>query len=310
MIVVRLALTALLVIGAVFGATYVWTTYFENPWTRDARVFARSVQVASYVAGNVIELPVHNNSPVKKGDLLMRIDPATYQSAARQAEAQLNVAIANRNVQADATERVTKLKGTDTNTVSEASVVQAQLQLASADASVRASEAGFEDARINLARTEIRSPVDGFVTNLRVDVGDYAQSGSAVMAVVDASSYRIDAYFMETKLPRIQVDAPARIRLMASGTVLEGRVRSIARAIADAQNPTASDLLLAPEPSFEWIRLAQRIPVDIRFENLPADIPLVSGATATVIVEPTGADEALPWYRRAWRPFGAWLAFH
>ncbi|WP_152046954.1 efflux RND transporter periplasmic adaptor subunit [Aureimonas psammosilenae] len=309
MIVLRLALTALLVVGAVFGATFIWTTYFENPWTRDARVFARSIQVASYVAGNVIELPVHNNAPVKKGDLLMRIDPATYESAARQAQAQLDVSIADRNVQADNTNRTLELARRDGATVSQAAVVQAQLQLASSNASVEASQASLEDAEINLARTEIRSTVDGFVTNLRVDVGDYAQPGSPVMAVVDSNSYRIDAYFMETKLPRITVGAEARIRLMASNTVLQGRVRSVARAIADPQNATSSDLLLAPEPSFEWVRLAQRIPVDIGFESLPPDVPLVSGATATVIIEPPAAERDMPWYRRAWKPVGDWLAF-
>ncbi|KAB0677749.1 efflux RND transporter periplasmic adaptor subunit [Aureimonas leprariae] len=308
MIVVRLALTALFVIGAVFGVTFIWTTYFEAPWTRDARVFARTVQVASYVAGNVVELPVRNNSPVKKGDLLMRIDPATYQSAVRQAQAQLDVAIANRNIQADNTNRTTQLSRGDANTVSQATVVQAQLQLASSNANVEASQASLEDAQINLARTEIRANVDGFVTNLRVDVGDYAQPGSAVMAIVDAASYRVDAYFMETKLPRIEVGATARLRMMASGKVLQGRVRSIARAIADSQNATASDLLLAPEPAFEWIRLAQRVPVDIGFENVPADFPLVSGATVTVIVDQPPGERNLAWYERAWGPLRAAFA--
>lgn len=298
MIVMRLALTALLVIGAVFGTTFVWTTYFEDPWTRDGRVFANTVQIASYVPGNIVELPLRDNATVKKGDLLMRIDPDIYTSAVRQARAQVSVATANRDFSAANSQRLTDLQHRNASAVSAQQVQQAQLETQAADATLQAATASLQTAELNLRRTVITAPVDGYITNLRADIGDYAEAGSPIMAVVNAGSYRVDAYFMETKLPRIAVGAPARIRLMASSAMLRGEVRSIARAIADPQNSTAQDLLLTPEPSFEWIRLAQRVPVEISILETPPDVPLIAGATATVIVEPIEMARDQSWLKR------------
>jgi multidrug resistance efflux pump len=134
-----------------------------------------------------------------------------------------------------------------------------------------------------LERSTVRSPVNGFVTNLTATVGDYATRGTGVLALVDNDSFYVYAYFMETKLPAIKIGSEADVRLMAGGTVLRGKVQGLSRAIA---NPTAArgGLLASVDPNFEWIRLAQRIPVRIALEQVPAGVELVAGMSATVVV--------------------------
>ena len=293
MIVVRLALTALLVLGAVFAVDFIWTNYFESPWTRDARVWTYYDDVASYVSGKITELPVHNNSVVKKGDVLMVIDPESYQVALQQAQAQVDEARANIALQANNSDRLTALQREDSSAVAAVDVVHAQDETRVAQAQLASAEANLRVAKINLERTVIRSRADGYVTNLVAVQGDYAQPGSPLMAVVDAHSYRVDVFFMETALRRVKPGDNALIHLMASNAIIPGTVRSISRAIADTQNPRASNLLQALEPSFEWIRLAQRIPVEIGIDRLPPDVPLVAGMTATVIIEPVTVEPGL-----------------
>ncbi len=291
MIVVRLLFTALLVVLAVFAVSTVWTNYFEAPWTRDAQVRADIVMVAPRVSGPVIELNVADNEVVKKGSVIMTIDPSDYQRAVREAEANVAEAQATADLQGQQAARYSKLDQRDSGAVADVEIANAKLQAQSAEASLQAAKVQLETAKVNLSRTTITSPADGYVTNLLVDVGDYATAGTSLLAIVDQNSFRIEAFFMETKLPSIPVGAAARIRLMAGGPILTGKVEGIARAIFNGQN-TSQALLQSPEPSFQWIRLAQRIPIRISIDQRPSNFPLVSGQTATVILE--GASDASP----------------
>ncbi|MEN3794347.1 HlyD family secretion protein [Fulvimarina sp. MAC3] len=289
MIVIRLLLTAAIVIAAIFGVVYIWTTYFENPWTRDAHVRADVVEIASYVPGTITELNVVDNQEVKKGDVILRIDQRGYETSVAQAQAQVAQAEAEFRLQQQQAARLTELENQDTAAIANVKVANAQLQATAAKASLEAAREHLRAAQIDLERTTIEAPVSGYITNLTADTGDFVSAGNAFMAIVDKNSFRIDAYFMETKLPGIKVGDAAKINLMANSQVLKGKVQGIARGIYREQGES-SELLEMPKASFQWIRLAQRVPVQIAILELPDGIPLVSGTTATVIIEPTGDD--------------------
>ena len=150
-------------------------------------------------------------------------------------------------------------------------------------------------AQLNLQRTEVRAPVDGYITNLLVRVGDYASAGAPRLALIDSRSFWVDGYFEETKLPHLHVGDPVDIRLMSGGVQLRGTVEGVARGIAGAVDPTGNDLLANINPTFNWVRLAQRVPVRVRIdtEHMPAGTVLVAGQTATLIVRPGGHGDAL-----------------
>mgnify|MGYP000632657170 CR=1 FL=1 len=143
-------------------------------------------------------------------------------------------------------------------------------------------------ARLNLARTVVRAPVNGYVTNLLVDRGDYATAGRAMVAIVDSDSFYVAGYFEETKLRHIRINDKVSVGLMGFDAPLQGHVQSIARAIADRDNVVANDLIANVNPSFSWVRLAQRIPVRIAIDDVPQGIELHAGMTATVMVTDSG----------------------
>ncbi|KVE34442.1 efflux RND transporter periplasmic adaptor subunit [Burkholderia sp. BDU5] len=275
------ATAAILIVAILIGRT-LWIHYMDEPWTRDGRVRAEIVNVAPDVSGAVVELPVRDNQPVKKGDLVMQIDPSHYQIAveqaqaavaARRAELQMRRADAARRADLDA---LVVSKENRENSVQTASSAEAQYQQAIA---------ALDAAKLNLERTRVVAPVDGYVTNLSVFKGDYATAGQAKLAIVDSHSFWVYGYFEETKLPRVKIGAKAQMRLM-SGGVLKGHVESISRGIYDRDNPQSRDLVADVNPTFNWVRLAQRVPVRIHIDEVPKDLVLSAGTTCTVIVEP------------------------
>ena len=170
----------------------------------------------------------------------------------------------------------------------QASGSQASAAREQALAAVEQAQVALDTARLNLVRTDVRAPADGYVTNLDVRVGDYAAVGSPRLALIDSHSYYIYGYFEETKLPQLRVGDPVDIRLMAGGVHLKGSITGIARGIGDRDNPTGSDLLSNVNPTFNWVRLAQRVPVRIAIDtdHVPADLVLAAGMTATIEVQP------------------------
>lgn len=287
MILIRLILTTLIAIAAMFAGIYVWNQVFRDPWTRDAHVRADLIQIAPLVSGTVTEVEVENNAVVAKGDLLMKIDPSNYHLALEQAEASLasaQAAAENSQQQAD---RLLQQQDRSPGSVAEVEVRSAVLTANASQADVRSAQAALERARLDLARTEVHAPRDGQITNLTADVGDYAAAGSNAMVMVDTQSFRVDAFFMETQIHGIAVGDPVRVRLIASGQELRGHVSGISTGISYAEDMSSS-LLQAPTPSFQWIRLAQRIPVEIALDDVPESLTLANGMTASVTVRPEG----------------------
>src|SRR6476620_6513870 len=231
-----------------------WSAYMEAPWTRDATVRAYVVTMAPEVAGRIVELHVVDNKYVRKGDLLLVIDPTNFRIAVSQAEAAVQQAQANvQNIDAQMNvqqaqinasqaqlqlgraalvfaqqqaERYQKLAKDGWGTVQnaqqftsqlhqqEASVQTAQenlnqalrqveplkAQRLSAEAGLAQAKAQLNQAQVNLERTRILAPVDGYVTNLLAQLGDYVNVGVNTISLVDANSFWVDGYFEETNL--------------------------------------------------------------------------------------------------------------
>jgi multidrug resistance efflux pump len=260
-----------------------WTVYMAAPWTRDATVRVYIVTMAPQVAGQIVQLPISDNQFVHKDDPLMVIDPTNYRIAVKNAEAYLDQAKANAQ---DAQAEYDRRKNLTTLSTSLETKEVYLAKALSAKAAVEQAEANLDQARVNLARTEIRSPVNGYVTNLLAQLGNYANAGVNQLSIVNTDSYWIDGYFEETQIASIREGDPVRIKLMGSNEILRGHVSSLARAI-QVQNaqPDAAGLAKV-NPIFTWVRLAQRVPVRIQIEDYPKDVPLVAGMTATVEARP------------------------
>ena len=280
---VRVILTLFVGISA---AILGWDTvhyYFFSPWTRDARVTADVVTIAPDVSGYVTEVRVRNNQFVKRGDILFVIDKDRYRLALADAEATLAVRLAQKQMLQSQLERRQKLKPGTVITIEE--LDNSHRQAESAAAQYDQASASRDIAALNLARTEVRASVNGYVTNLTLNQGSYASQGRAVLALIDSDSYRVDAYFEETKIPNIKLDAPADVQLMDGVAMIKGKVESIARGITDQDNKDGPELLASVNPTFTWVRLAQRIPVRIRLTNLPPGVLIAAGMTCTVTLK-------------------------
>ena len=279
---ISLIATLLILALAIWLGRLLWVHYMDTPWTRDGRVRADVINVAADVSGVVIDVPVKHNQPVKKGDLLMQIDPEHYQLAVKQAEAM----VASRKATWDMRKvNAARRKDMDALVISAENREDASNVANSAQADYQLALAQLEAAQLNLQRTKVLASVDGYVTNLNVHRGDYARIGDAKMAVVDKNSFWVYGFFEETKLPHVKVGDPADMQLM-SGEVMKGHVESIARAIYDRDNPESRELIADVNPTFNWVRLAQRVPVRIHLDNVPDSVVLAAGITCTVIVNP------------------------
>jgi multidrug resistance efflux pump len=316
-----------------------WRAYMGAPWTRDATVRAYVATMAPEVAGRIAELHVVDNKYVRKGDLLMAIEPTNYRIAVSQAEAAVQQAQASvQNVEAQMNVQQAQIRAsqsqlelaqaalvfakqqaaryetlakTGTGTVQNAQQFTSQLhqqeasaqtalenhnlaqqqvetlraQRMSAEASLAQAEAQLSQAKVNLERTRILSPVEGYVTNLLAQLGDYVNVGVNTISVVDANSFWVDGYFEETNLAPIRVGDPAQIKLMGYSQIVRGHVDSIARAINVSNAQPNNQGVATVNPIFTWVRLAQRIPVRIHVDEVPPGVVLAAGMTATVEID-------------------------
>ncbi len=281
--IIKVFVTLIAVSAAAYVGWYFWHYYMESPWTRDARVRANIVTITPDVSGAIIELKVKDNQDVKKGDLLFVIDPVRYRLALNQTQALVEARKNEREQHAKEFERRKNL--IESNAISRELFEQAENAKLLADANYDQAVALLDVAKLNLERTEVRAPVNGYVTNLHVDVGDYATAGKALLAIVNKESFYIAAYFEETKLRHITESDEVTIRLMGFSEPLKGHVESISRAIVDRENLMNSELIADVNPTFSWVRLAQRIPVRIAIDSVPEHVRLSAGMTATVVVK-------------------------
>jgi multidrug resistance efflux pump len=259
-----------------------------SPWTRDGTVRVYVVTMAPEVAGRIVKLPVRDNQLVRKGDLLMVVDPTNYEIAVKLAEAALEQAEAvMTNARADSTRRDRLMRAA----VSDEERETFKTRWLSAEAQHQQAVANLEQARVNLKRTRIVSPVNGYVTNLLTQLGDYAVVGTKIISVVDADSFWVDGYFVETNIGKIRVGDPTRMKLMGRPEILRGHVDSIARGINVPNAQPNGQGLATVNPIFTWVRLAQRIPVRVHIDDVPAGVVLSAGMTVTVQVDPKPAGQ-------------------
>jgi RND family efflux transporter MFP subunit len=277
----RFLITLLAVLAAVFVAWQLWIYYMEDPWTRDGRVRADVVQIAPDVSGLVSQVFVHDNQNVRAGDPLFQIDPLRFTLALQQAQA----AVAKAKAQLDEARRdARRYNGLSGNAVSDVSRDQTNTQMLEAEAELAQAMADQNTAALNLDRATVKATVNGTITNFSMQPGNYVTTGTAVAALVDADSLYVDGYFEETKLPRIAIGDAARVTLLGGGPVITGHVASIAAGIADNERVASPNLLADVNPTFTWVRLAQRVPVRIALDHTPPGTRLIAGLTATVQV--------------------------
>ncbi len=279
----RLLITAVMVaIAAVIG-WQLWVYYMLDPWTRDGRVRADVVEVAPDVSGLVAQVFIHDNQAVHIGDPLFQIDPIRFKLALAQADASVAKAQATLSLARSDARRVDSLSG---NAVAALTRDQSNTSVLEAQAALDSALADQGVAQLNLARTTVLATVNGNISNFSMRPGDYVTAGNAVAALVDSDSIYVDGYFEETKLPRIHLGDAARVTLLGGGPALLGHVQSIDAGIADTERSESPNLLANINPTFTWVRLAQRIPVRIQLDRVPAGTRLIAGLTATVQILP------------------------
>jgi len=259
------AVTLAAVVAAALTAWHLWQYYTEAPWTRDGHVRAEVIQVAPDVSGLVTAVLVGDNARVQRGQVLFVVDQDRFSLALKQAQAEA----------ASARAALALGRRQASNAAGVAALAAAQARIDEADAAV-------DVARLNLARCRVTSPVDGYVSDRLPRAGDFATRGKPALSVVASGSQYVEGYFEETKLPAIRVGSAAEVHIMGQRTPLRGHVQSIAPGIEDQDRAIGPNLLPSVNPTFNWVRLAQRIPVRIALDQVPAGAHLIAGQTATV----------------------------
>jgi len=276
-------------LGAVAVAGYTLSVMFEeylfHPWTRDGHVRAQVVRITPRISGPIVELPVTDNQMVHEGDLLFRIDPRTYALAVEQARAKLEQARASARVSLDQATRARDLHKRDKGAISEQALVRKENKLLVSNADVQVAEANLHAAQLDLEFTEVRAPVEGYVTNLKLRYGTQTVANQPALALIDRNSFWVYGYFKETQIRNVHPGDKATIKLMTyPDQPLDGVVESIGWGISQQDGQSDADLLPTVNPTFDWIRLAQRIPVRIRLTRVPEDVQLRVGTTASVFI--------------------------
>ncbi|MBT0669154.1 HlyD family secretion protein [Novosphingobium profundi] len=303
---VSMAITSLIVLAAIWAGYSLFIYYQDDPWTRDGRIRADIVRIAPDVGGLVTAVHFDHDQRVRRGDVLFEIDPSRYAIALseakvglQQAEADLararfvvegseaSLAEARREAARDTglgellPSEATQQSQTRAREL-EASLGQSRAEVAQAQARIAAARNALDLARLNLTRTRVLAPVDGYLSDFDLRVGNYVNAGSPVLALVDTATLRVEGYFEETKLARVHLGQKALIHAMGEERPLHGHVISIAAGIKDHDRTGSSDLLPAINPSFSWVRLPQRVPVRIHIDDAPRDLALISGRTVSV----------------------------
>ena len=295
LVLVRVGITLAVTAGAIWVIRWMWVHEELAPWTRDGRVRADIVKVAPDEPGWVVSVAVVDNQVVRKGDPLFRLDTARYEIALRQAEAAVareRAVLAEAQREAHRNIGLGDLVASEAREQSEARAQEARAQLAQGLADVAA-------AQLDLGRALIVAPVNGVVTNLELRPGDYLTAGRQALAMVDSDSLHVDGYFEETKLRHIRLGDRVSVRLMGESQLVYGHVQSIAAAIFDRERTPSGDLVADVNPTFSWVRLAQRVPVRIKLDGQAIGVRLIAGRTAT-IVDLSFERARPPWWER-WR---------
>ncbi|MCU1733175.1 MULTISPECIES: HlyD family secretion protein [unclassified Pseudomonas] len=276
----RVVLTLLVVTLATVLVWQMVLYYMFAPWTRDGHIRADVIQIAPDVSGLIQQVEVRDNQLIKRGDVLFTIDQDRFHLALRQAQATL----AERKETLAQAQRETKRNKGLGNLVAAEQLEESQSRQARAQSALDEAQVAVDAAQLNLDRSVVRSPVNGYLNDRAPRAHEFVSVGRPVLSVVDSESYHVDGYFEETKLSGIHIGQSVDIRVMGDSTRLRGHVQSIAAGIEDRDRSSGANLLPNVNPAFSWVRLAQRIPVRIAFDDVPADFRLIAGRTATVSI--------------------------
>ncbi len=276
----RITFTIAVVFAAVFAGRWVWTDYMHTPWTRDGRIRAEIVTVSADVSGWVTTLNVKDGQDVKKGQLLFSVDNKRYQAALGKAKANTESALLTWELAKHKYNRRVELK--TQKAISEEDLELTRINRNIAKANYDLAKTDQDLAQLNVDRTEVVAPVSGQIINLNLRQGNYIGQGVSVFAIVKSNSFYVTGYFEETKIPLIYENQQAKIALLSGGKQLTGHVVSVGKAIANTNTQSNSQLLPQIQQTFNWVRLSQRIPVDIQLDALPQDSQLSAGMTATI----------------------------
>ncbi|PBJ08348.1 HlyD family secretion protein [Pseudomonas sp. ACN5] len=276
----RVVLTLLIVSFAVVVVWRMVMYYMFAPWTRDGHIRADIVQIAPDVSGLIQQVEVRDNQLVKRGQVLFSIDPDRFKLALRQAKA----AVADREETLAQAQREAKRNKGLGNLVPAEQLEESQSKVARAQVALMEAQVAVDSAQLNLDRSVIRSSVDGYVNDRAPRTQEFVSAGRPVLSVVDSNSFHIDGYFEETKLNGIHIGQSVDIRVIGDNARLRGHVESIVAGIEDRDRTSGNNLLPNVNPAFSWVRLAQRIPVRIAFDDVPEDFRMIAGRTATVSI--------------------------
>ncbi len=282
---IKLLLTLAILGTALYFAYDKYKAYIDNPWTRDGQVRTQVIQVAPRVTGMVIKIHAKDNLKVKKGDLLFELDPSQYVLKVKQAEARLKRTLEAAKGTKIEYERVQSIYKKDKGAVSQKDMVRNETNYYKSLADIDSSTEALNTAKLNLSYTKVYAEVDGYVSNITFQIGTQATANKPLLALVDTSSYWVFGFFREDKIPNVTIGDDAVVTLMAyPDTPLKGKVESIGWGIALSDGNPGNNLLPSIKPVFQWIRLAQRIPVRIKLDTLPEKIKLRFGLTASVMI--------------------------
>lgn len=276
----RTAITVILVILAFIAIFHAWVYYTESPWTRDARFSADVVAIAPDVSGLITEVDIKDNQLVKKGQTLFVIDRPRYEKALDEAEADVAYYQA---LAAEKRREAGRRNKIGTVALSREELDQANSSLQTVEHQLAKSQAVRDLARLDLERTVIRAPSDGWITNLNVYGGEFITRGSTAVALVKAGTFYVIAYMEETKLEGVRPGYRAEITPLGSTRVLKGTVDSVASGVTNASSSVDSKGMATIDSNLEWVRLAQRVPVRIRLDKQVGNL-WPAGTTATVII--------------------------
>ncbi|SDE08596.1 RND family efflux transporter, MFP subunit [Paraburkholderia lycopersici] len=291
---------------AIFIAWRLCSYYMLAPWTRDGHIYADTVRLSADVPGIITAVYVTDNQPVKRGQPLFVIDQSRYDLARQQAEAEVQ----RRLVATDQARREYMRNVGLGDLVSQEALEESRERLQSDESDLVYSRTLLNVANLNVGRTVVTSPVDGYVNDKAPHVGEYVERGSPIVSVVDASSFSAVRYFEETKLNGIRLGQSADIYVVGEQVPLHGRVKSIAAAVEDRERTESPNLLPNIDPNFAWVRLEQRIPVRVTLDGTPDNLRLVAGRTATVFINEAPNSGAIQWrLRGSSRPSWSWFLF-
>jgi multidrug resistance efflux pump len=283
--IIKILLTLAILGTASFFAYNKYRDYIDNPWTRDGQVRTQVIQVTPRVNGMVTKIHVEDNQKVKVGDLLFEIDPSQYQVKLNQSEARLQRTLEAAKGTKIEYERVKNIYAKDKGAVSQKDLVRNETNYYKSLADIDSSTEAVNTAKLNLSYTKVYAEVNGYVSNINFQIGSQASANKPILALVDENSYWVFGFFREDAIPEVNVGDKAMVTLLAyPDTPLSGEVESIAWGISHSDGNPGNNLLPSVKPVFQWIRLAQRIPVRIKLDKLPENVKLRFGLTASVMV--------------------------